>query len=156
MAPWEFSFPYHAFVLDEMNKCCKGRMQAACLETLHTAHVFTELNRGWYSGLNKTSKVGGWKDHLLASPEDPNLGTVVNYFQRLEFQDGKRKLPTQDYHGSGRVHVHSLDYLQHVDKIKLEEKMSATVPGEDQPALRGCAATPQLHHTAADKDAGWV
>ena len=79
MAPWEFSFPYHAFVLDEMNKCCKGRMQAACLETLHTAHVFTELNRGWYSGLNKTSKVGGWKDHLLASPEDPNLGTVVNY-----------------------------------------------------------------------------
>jgi len=111
MAPWEFSFPYHAFVLDEMNKCGKGRMQAACLETLHTAHVFTELNRGWYTGLNKTSKVGGWKDHLLASPEDPSLQTVVNYFQRLEFQDGKRKLPTQDYHGSGRVHVHSLDYL---------------------------------------------
>ena len=181
MAPWEFSFPYHAFVLDEMNKCGKGRMQAASLETLHTAHVFTELNRGWYSGLNKTSKVGGWKGHLLASPEDPSLQTVVNYFQRLEFQDGKRKLPTQDYHGSGRVHVHSLDYLQHVGKIGLEEKMSATVPGEDQPALRGYVlgrphgrsdsgwpvedgpskwdaetGLVQLHHTAADKDAGWV
>ena len=46
MAPWEYSFPYHVFVLDEMEKGGRGRMQLAGLETLHTAHVFTELNRG--------------------------------------------------------------------------------------------------------------
>ncbi|CAE7216115.1 Pif1 [Symbiodinium sp. CCMP2456] len=92
MAPWEYSFPYHVFVLDEMEKGGRGRMQLAGLETLHTAHVFTELNRGLYSGLNKTAAQDGWKDHILASTasEEGNK-TVVNYFQRLEFQDGKRK-----------------------------------------------------------------
>lgn len=150
MAPWEFSFPYHAFVLDEMAKCGRGRMQSAGLETLHTAHVFTELNRGLYSGANKKGKDDGWKDHILAA-EDGQVKTVVNYFQRLEFQDGKRKLPTQDYHGSGRVHVHSLDYLQHVEAIGLEHKFSATVPGEDEPALRGY----MLGRPHGRSDSGW-
>ena len=179
MAPWEFSFPYHIFVLDEMEKCGCGRMQAPGLETLHTAHVFTELNRGLYTGFNKTAKDGGWKNHLLAAL-DGNTKTVVNFFQRLEYQDGKRKLPTQDYHGSGRVHVHSLDYLTNVGKIGLEQKMSATVPGEDQVALRGMMLgrphgrgdsgwpveegpshydsetnITKLHHTAEDKARQW-
>ena len=152
MAPWEFSFPYHAAVLDEMEKCGKGRMQSACWETLHTAHVFTELNRGLYTGANKTAKLDGWKDHILAAEGEPGTKTVVNYFQRLEFQDGKRKLPTQDYHGSGRVHAHSLDYLQCVEKIGLEKKMSATVPGaEDDAALRGYV----LGRPHGRSDSGW-
>ena len=153
MAPWEYSFPYHVFVLDEMEKGGRGRMQLAGLETLHTAHVFTELNRGLYSGLNKTAAQDGWKDHILASTaaEEGNK-TVVNYFQRLEFQDGKRKLPTQDYHGSGRVHVHSLDYLQNVEEIGLEHKMSATVPdAEEQPTLRGY----MLGRPHGRSDSGW-
>eukprot|EP00435_Cladocopium_sp_Y103_P058025 s1844_g20.t1 len=153
MAPWEFSFPYHAFVLDEMAKCGKGRMQAPCFETLHTAHVFTEINRGLYTGMNKTAKVGGWKNHILAA-EDGQTKTVVNYFQRLEFQDGKRKLPTQHYHGSGRVHVHSLDYLQNVDRIGLERKMSATVPSAEEIAemvLRGY----MLGRPHGRSDSGW-
>ena len=89
MAPWEYSFPYHFFVLDEMEKGGRGRMQLAGLETLHTAHVFTELNRGLYSGRNKTSAQDGWKDHILSAdsvPEERRPQTVVNYFQRLEFQ----------------------------------------------------------------------
>ena len=153
MAPWEHSFPYHVFVLDEMEKGGRGMMQLACLETLHTAHVFTELNRGLYSGLNKTSAQDGWKDHLLAStqPEEGRVKTVINYFQRLEFQDGKRKLPTQDYHGSGRVHVHSLDYLQK-EHIGLERKLAATVPDvADQPALRGY----MLGRPHGRSDSGW-
>ena len=37
---------------------------------------------------------------------------VVNYlhFYVLEFQNGSRKEPTQDYHGSGRVHLHLLGF----------------------------------------------
>ena len=151
MAPWEFSFPYHVAVLDEMEKCGQGRMQAACLETIHTAHVFTELNRGLYSGTNKKNKTNGWRDHILGAEDEPEVKTVVNSFQRLEYQDGKRKLPTQDYHGSGRVHVHSLDYLQNVEKVKLETKMSATVPEVDQPALRGYV----LGRPHGRSDSGW-
>ena len=150
MAPWEYSFPYHVFVLDEMEKCGKGRMQAAGLETLHTAHVFTELNRGLYTGLNKTGKKDGWKNHLLAA-EDGQTPTVVSYFQRLEFQDGKRKLPTQAYHGSGRVHVHSLDYLQNVEAIGLENKMAATVPAQEDVAMRGYV----LGRPHGRSDSGW-
>eukprot|EP00435_Cladocopium_sp_Y103_P002347 s4062_g1.t1 len=150
MAPWEFSFPYHIFMLDEMEKSGRGRMQSAGLEALHTAHVFTELNRGFYTGMNKRAKKGGWTEHLLAA-EDGQTQTVVNFFQRLEYQDGKKKLPTQDYHGSGRVHVHSLDYLTNVQAIGLENKMSATVPGEDQPALRGIM--PGRPHGRSDS--GW-
>lgn len=171
MAPWEYSFPYHVFVLDEMAACGRGRMQSACFETLHTAHVFTEINRGLFSGKNNK----GWKNHLLGAV-DGETPTVVNFFQRLEFQDGKRKLPTQDYHGSGRVHVHSLDYLENVEHVGLEQKMSATVPDTDRPLLRGAMLgrphgrgdsgwqvddgpsrfdpetdTVKLHHTAEDK-----
>ena len=151
MAPWEFSFPYHVAVLDEMEKCGQGRMQAACLETIHTAHVFTELNRGLYSGTNKKNKIDGWKDHILAAEDEPEVKTVVNYFQRLEYQDGKRKLPTQDYHGSGRVHVHSLDYLQNVEKVNLAAKLSATVPSAEEPALRGY----MLGRPHGRSDSGW-
>ena len=150
MAPWEFSFPYHIFVLDEMEKCGRGRMQSACLETLHTAHVFTEVNRGLFSGVSRTGAKSGWKNHLLGA-KDGKTRTVVNYFQRLEYQDGKRKLPTQDYHGSGRVHLHSLDYLENVEQVGLEEKMSATVPGEDEPALRGY----MLGRPHGRSDSGW-
>ncbi|CAE7473081.1 Pif1 [Symbiodinium pilosum] len=136
MASWEYSFPYHLFVLDEMEKGGRGRMQLAGLETLHTAHVFTQLNRGLYSGRNKTSAQDGWKDHILSAdsvPEERRPQTVVNC---LEFQHEKRKLPTQDYHGSGRVH--SLDYVENVDQVGLERKLAATVPdAEDQPALQG-------------------
>ena len=82
---------------------------------------------------------------------DGQTQTVVNFFQRLEYQDGKRKLPTQEYHGSGRVHVHSLDYLTNVQAIGLENKMSATVPGEDQPALRGI----MLGSPHGRSDSGW-
>ena len=56
-------------------------MQAACLETIHTAHDFTELNRGLYSGTNKKNKTDGWKDHILAAEDEPEVKTVVNYFQ---------------------------------------------------------------------------
>ena len=150
MAPWEFSFPYRVAILDEMEKRGRGRMQSGGLETLHTAWVFSELNRGLFTGSNNRAKAGGWKNHILAA-EDEQIQTVVNYFQRLEFQDGKRKLPTQDYHGSGRVHVHSLDYLQHVDRIGLERKMSATVPAEDEVALRGY----MLGRPHGRSDSGW-
>ena len=43
MAPWEFSFPYHKWVLQELELGGRRR-QLAGPETLHTAHVFLELN----------------------------------------------------------------------------------------------------------------
>ena len=88
-----------------MQKCQRPRQRYAAMETFHMAHVLTELHRGYMTGGNHKD----WKDHLLAA-DISGLPTVRNAFVRLEFQDGKRKLPTQSYHGTGRVHLH-LEYL---------------------------------------------
>ena len=85
-----------------------------------------------------------WADHLLRS-EDPNVvQTVVNFASRLEFQDGSRKRGTQKYHGRGTVHSHSLDYMVNTKAAALETKISATVPPETEPLLRGLVLDSQL------------
>ena len=155
MAPWEPSFPYHAWVLHEMRSARLPRQHLAGPETLHTAHVFTELQRGFYTGMNAQSNTRGsrcWTNHLFSAAEDETVPTVVNYFHRLEFQDGKRKLPSQAYHGSGRVHCHSLDYLQNVGAIGFPEKLRADIPdAESEPVLRGYV----LGRPHGRDDSGW-
>ena len=42
-APFETTFPYHQWVLDEMMKSGKGRRQLGGPETLHMAHVLSEF-----------------------------------------------------------------------------------------------------------------
>ncbi|CAE7569282.1 PIF1 [Symbiodinium sp. CCMP2592] len=142
MAPWEWSFPYHTWVLDEMQKADLGRMGLAGPETLHTAHVFAQLEMGLYTGHNAQVKTDaaaerkhpGWSDHILADPTD-----------------GQRKLPTQGYHGSGRVHCHSLNFGCHFARARLADQMMATVPACDQPALRGY----MLGRPHGRDDSGW-
>ena len=156
-APWEFSFPYHAWILHEMRECGQLRQEMAGPETLHTAHVYTEIQRGLISGMSKRTRGRNdrsWSNHLLASedPENPK-DTVSNYFFRLEFQTGERKLTTQDYHGSGRVHCHSLDYLKNVKDIGLHNKLAANVPDEADAALRGYMLG--RPHGRAGADSGW-
>ena len=89
--------------------------------------------------MNKRSGADGgdaWKTHLLG-PTDNGAETSQAYFFRLEYQDGKRKAATQSYHGSGRVHCHSLNYLREPKRARLEEKIRATEPGKEEAALRG-------------------
>ena len=63
------------------------------------------------------------------------LKTVLNFFARLEFQDGKRKryvnmseAATHYYHGRGTVHLHLLVWLSNIESIGLENIISATAP----------------------------
>ena len=145
-APYEKTFPYHHWVLDEMTKCGRGRQQLAGPETLHMAHVLKEMDRGFFTGKNHQK----WKHHLLAAVDDPEVATVTNFCSRLEFQDGKRKTGTQRYHGRGTCHSHSLDFLQNVDKIQLETKMAATIPPEEDALLRGLVLDGQQDRTRSN------
>ena len=54
----------------------------------------------------------------------------MRVFARVEFQDGTRKAATQDYHGSGRPHVHVLVFASNeaVQAMSLEKSVSATRP----------------------------
>lgn len=140
-APFERTFPYHVWVMKEQAALGLPRQHLAGAETLHMAHILLQLDKGFICGDKSwTSRADRtWKEHLLG-PADPHdtTKTVLAHVTRLEFQDGKRKVASQRYHGRGTVHSHSLDFLQYVDRIGLEDKVAATIPDKgQQPLLHG-------------------
>ena len=134
-----------------MQKSGNGRRHLAGPETLHMAHVLTEFDRGLFTGTNTQNFSRAdrcWRDHILGASDGSGCSTVVNFCSRLEFQDGKRKRGTQKYHGSGRVHSHSVDFLENIDAIQLHTKMSASIPEAD--------ADPFLHGIVLDSQKDWT
>ena len=89
-APYEWSFPYHAWVEDEMSKQLRSKLHLPVAETLHIAHVLAQTVSGFLTGSNAVAGAKAWKSHVF-SCADGTKRTVVNFFARLEFQDGKRK-----------------------------------------------------------------
>eukprot|EP00439_Symbiodinium_sp_Y106_P010568 s10606_g1.t1 len=122
IAPYEWTAPYHAWLIDEMCKTARSRTNLPVAESLHLAHILTEVVRGLLTGQNSTDALHGL------------LGDKVVYFARLEFQDGKRqswqqRLRAQFYHGRGTVHVHVLVWLREdADKARLPCLISAQLP----------------------------
>ena len=95
--------------------------------------------------MNRRTAGKNWKGHLLGAADGSGAQTVVNFVSRLDFQDGKRKTGMQRYHGRGTVHSHSLDFLRNVGSIKLEEKLSASLPDPTrEPLSRGVVIDSQL------------
>ena len=104
IAPYKRSYPYHEYLLDEMQKLLRSRMFLPAFESMHLAHTMLQICRGLVAG--RGGGGGQWTRHLL-SGELPGVDNCVNFFTRLEFQDGSKKAGTQRYHGSGRPHVHA-------------------------------------------------
>lgn len=155
-APYEKSFPYHEWVLHEMRLAGRPRLHLGGAETLHQAHVLLELDKGLMSGTRGATGRPDrqWQDQNLLGPQrqpgddGPLPQTVLSRVTRLEFQDGKRKPAKQAYHGRGSAHSHSLDYLQNLESIKLEEKLSAHLPDKAaQPLLHGLVLDGQCDRT---------
>ena len=110
------------------------------------------MDAGLFSGWNHRPQLlkPGWTKHILGAT-DEKTSTVVNFASRLEFQDGKRKTGTQKYHGRGTTHSHSLDFLENLDAIDLPSKISASMPPESDPFLRGLVQEAQLDDRRTDK-----
>ena len=121
-APFEWSAPYHEWILQQMSQLGRQRLGLAGPESLHLAHLLTELFREWLcGGARKAGDASALWQHPLFSGIGPNGRKVrVNFVGRLEFQDGKRKEATQDYHGRGAVHLHGLLFSEHIQNMKLE------------------------------------
>jgi len=177
-APYEWSMPYHISLRDNMSKQLCERLRLPLHETLHQAHVLTETAWTLLSGQHKGKKDNAYQ----IVPATDADGKEVDFapFLRLEFQDGTHKLPTQDYHGSGRPHTHMLGFGDHPADWQMHHWASATLPPEDQPEMRGyvlgsqtdrdgksqwpvheersywdeVAETYRLHHTADDNACG--
>ena len=88
IAPYEWSFPYHDYVLDEMAKALRSRLHLPAGETLHLAHVFKELVRGLLTGWNQKNtdpkqQYRKWTKHILGCKDGSGRETVVNFFGRF-------------------------------------------------------------------------
>ena len=58
VAPYEWSFPDHAWVVDEMTKQFRSKLHLPVAETLHIAHVLAQTVVGLMTGANMTGKDG--------------------------------------------------------------------------------------------------
>eukprot|EP00439_Symbiodinium_sp_Y106_P008083 s9194_g1.t1 len=86
--------------------------------------------RGVLAGRTGHASRDPWQRHLLQAVGSDGDVHPVHVFLRVEFQDGTRKAPTQDYHGSGRPHIHVLVFAstEAVQCMPLPETVSATMP----------------------------
>ena len=95
IAPYEWSFPFHAWVEDEAQKMLRSRLKLPVAESLHIAHVLTQVVTGLLTGANQKkterSHKKGWQSHIFSAKDGTKRKTLLNYFGRLEYQDGKRK-----------------------------------------------------------------
>ena len=151
IAPYEWSFPYHQWLQDELTKSLLARLEMPVAETLHLAHVLTQAVKGLLTGANEGMKPK--REHIFSSCE--GSGRVRHWVARLEFQDGKRKRHVhrdgQFYHGRGAVHVHILLWLSDMQAMDLAAKIRADVPGENEPEMRDLVVGSQLDYTSS----GW-
>ena len=148
IAPYEWSFPYHAWVEDELQKTLSARLHAPVAETLHLAHVLTQAVKGLLTGANDGVEAQG--DHVFSGSQCG--GQVKHWVARLEFQDGKRKRGAskkdpQFYHGSGRPHVHILLWLDDLLSMDVADKIKAEMPKK--------AEEPEMHDLVVGSQLDW-
>ncbi|CAE7365302.1 unnamed protein product [Symbiodinium natans] len=153
IAPYEWSFPYHEWVRDEMQKLLKERLFLPVAETLHIVHVMVQTVKGLLLGrTGGRGRQKAWKSNIFHCLDEQGQARRLHFFLRLEYQDGTRKAATQDYHGSGRVHVHVVIFVkpEDVEQLDLAETVSATLPEDSD--LRGYVEGSQYDQ---DKKSGW-
>ena len=133
IAPYEWSFPHHVWVRDELDKAFRNRLHLPAAETLHAAHVMSQTVTNYICDFTQSHK---WTHHVLRN--EFNAGNVVvSYFLRIEFQDGKRKRHIRgvprSYHGRGTSHFHALIWLKEVQTSTLRSAVSVTMQNLDTP-----------------------
>ena len=153
-APWELSFPYSEFLLDELRKQLRTRYGAPAHETLHITHCMLEAVRGFMAGgaggLESKAK---WARYLLQGHEEGKPGGCFHFFTRLEFQDGSKKAGAQRYHGSGRPHLHVLFWLDRPERIDWGRRALAQLP--DKNLAPGLAAFAQGSQEDREGESRW-
>ena len=90
-----------------------------------------------------------WTDgQLLSGTATDGTPGIQNFCFRLEYQDGKRKEATQQYHGREAVHLHAIFFSTDAECLNLERTMKAEVPPQDHP-LRGFVLDGQASRTGS-------
>eukprot|EP00913_Durusdinium_trenchii_P017000 g15985.t1 len=132
-----------------------SRLEFPIGEALHQVHLLTQLGMNFLTGKNcaKERAKAGHRHQLLQTTREDGTQVPLMSFFRLEFQDGKRRLASQSYHGSGRAHAHQLWFVSRLRRgedmqaLQLQDTVSATLEQEDD-HLRGYALATQTDHKA--------
>ena len=125
IAPYEWSFPFHSWVEEEMTKLLRCKLRLPVAETLHIAHVLAQTVQGLLTGANnqmvgqRQASRTPWTSHILAAKD-----------------------------GTGRLHL--LVWLQHLEAVKLEDSLAATAPA-DNPVMSSLVEGSQRSWTGS----GW-
>jgi len=71
ISPYEWTWPYHAWVEDEMVKAERSRTYLPGAETLHISDVMTQAVSGLLTGANKNKdlKKNSWKRHVFGAAD---------------------------------------------------------------------------------------
>ena len=109
---------------------------------------------GLLAGKTGVKSKDPWRRHLLHAVDEAGTAHVVRVFVRIEFQDGTRKAPTQDYHGSGRPHVLVFCSSEAIAAMQLPQTLSATMPDpmDDDDIFPGVVESSQLDRSGRS---GW-
>ena len=126
LAPDEWTFPFHQHVRSDMSKLLRHHLHLPIQETLGFAHIFSQLVRGLLCGRHRNANAKPWASKILNTTDEQGRPVRLNFFSRIEFQDGSRKEPTQSYHGSGRPHIHVLLFTDKPASLGLESSASAS------------------------------
>ena len=96
VAPYEWSFPYHSALEDELHKCLRQRLHAATAETLHVAHVLSQAVKGLLTGFNEGIR-GRTDCHVFGTSE---CAGVRSWVARLGIP-GRKTTTTSVQGGAG-------------------------------------------------------
>ena len=129
-------------------------MQLPILEALHQAHLLLQIGKNFVAGHNqgRGRHVRQFEDQLLQRCREDGSLVPLSSFLRLEYQDGKRREATQDYHGSGRPHLHQLDFVSKTHKtsdlkaLDLQKAVAATAE-QPMPWMEGVVLASQMDRT---------
>ena len=80
---------------------------------MHQTHLLLQISKNFVSGQNQPDAraTNNYLTQILARERPDGTTIPISNFGRIEFQDGKRKQATQSYHGSGRPHLHRLEFV---------------------------------------------
>ena len=126
-------------------------MQLPILEALHQAHLLLQIGKNFVAGHNQGRErhARQFEEQLLQRCREDGSLVPLSSFLRLEYQDGKRREATQDYHGSGRPHLHQLDFVSKAHKtsdlkaLELQKAVAATA-GHPMPWMEGVVLASQM------------